>query len=164
MPMPRVGRTATTGDLTGICISRGGSVQRAADFLVHLISAEGFAPVAEAGYVVPANTSVARSEAFLQPGQQPANAGVFNAGVDALELLPLEADNRRLRTAVNPLIEDLFTVLLPPDLAVATAEIDEVSRPILDPTYVPESPTETPLSPLLPGASDSSLPTSTPSP
>lgn len=147
MLMPQVGSTATTGDVTGICISRGGSIQRAADFLVHLISAEGFKPVAEAGYVVPANTSVARSAAFLQPGRQPENSGVFNASIDAMELLPLVADDLQLRAAVTPLIQRLFTLTLPPDLEVATAEIDEVSRPILDPTYVSQSPTDSPSSP-----------------
>lgn len=148
MPMPRVGRTATTGDVTGICVAPGPTVQKAADFLVHLISPEGFAPVAEAGYVVPANTSVARSEAFLQPGLEPENAAAFNAGVDALNLLPLAAEDPTLERAVEPLLRQLFTVTLPPDIELATQEIDEVSRPILDPTYVPEpteSPSETPV-------------------
>ncbi|CAN5243972.1 hypothetical protein BH09ACT12_BH09ACT12_37520 [soil metagenome] len=144
MPMPRVGRTATTCDVTGICISPGGEVQRAADFLVHVISADGFAPVAEAGYVVPANTSVARSEAFLQPDQQPESSGVFNLSVDAMELLPLAAEDPELRAAVAPLIRKLFTVTLPPDIEAATEAIDEVSRSIIDPTYVPETPSESP--------------------
>ena len=160
MPMPRVGRTATTGDVTGICISRGGSVQRAADFLVHLISAEGFAPVAEAGYIVPANTSVARSDVFLQPGLQPDNAGVFNASVDSMELLPLTVGEPILTASVGRLVARLFTSTLPPDVALLTAQIDALSRPILDPTYefdpsdVP-SPTQ---SPTLPGATEPSVP------
>ena len=160
MPMPRVGRTTTTGDVTGICISPGGSVQRAADFLVHLISAEGFAPVAEAGYIVPANTSVARSDVFLQPGLQPDNAGVFNASVDSMELLPLTVGEPILTASVGRLVARLFTSTLPPDVALLTAQIDALSRPILDPTYefdpsdVP-SPTQ---SPTLPGATEPSVP------
>ncbi len=136
MSMPKVGRAATTGDVTGVCISPGDSVQRAADFLVHLISAEGFAPVAEAGYVVPANTSVARSAAFLQPLQEPANAGVFNASVDVMELLPLKTEDAELNAAVGRLVQRLFVSTLPPDLPLVTAQIDVISRPVLDPTYV----------------------------
>ena len=145
MMMPRVGRTVTTGSVTGVCISAGGQVQRAADFLVHLISADGFAPVAQAGYLVPANTSVARSDVFLQPGQQPENAGAFNASIDALELQNVVADDRSLRAGVGPLVAALFTSATPvgeAEIELATAEIDEISRPILDPTYV--SPTESP--------------------
>ena len=144
MPMPRVGRTATTGDVTGVCISPGPAVQRAADFLVHLISAEGFAPIAEAGYVVPANTSVARSEAFLQPALEPENSGAFNASVDAMELLPLATEDPELQRTVAPLVKRLFTMTLPPDIESATTEIDEASRAALDPTYVPEVPSEEP--------------------
>lgn len=160
MPMPRIGRTTTTGEVTGVCISPGKSVQRAADFLVHLISAEGFTPVAEAGYVVPANTSVARSEVFLQPGLQPANAGVFNASIDSMELLPLTVGEPILTASVGRLVARLFTSTLPPDVALLTAQIDALSRPILDPTYefdpsdVP-SPSGTPT---LPGATEPSVP------
>ncbi len=158
MPMPRVSRTATTGDVTGVCISPGPKVQRAADFLVHLISAEGFTPVAEAGYVVPANTAVARSDVFLQQGLQPANSGIFNLSVDAMELLPLVTDDPELQAVVGPLVKRLFTTTLPPDLEVATAAIDEASRSVLDPTYVPE-PSVTPAVP--PSAE---LPSATPTP
>lgn len=143
MPMPRIGRSATTGDVTGICIAPGDSVQRSADFLVHLISAEGFEPVAEAGYTVPANTSVARSVEFLQPNRQPEHAGAFNASVDAMELLPLAAEDPELLSAVGGLVEQLFTMTLPPDIEVATELIDATSREVLDPTYEPE-PSELP--------------------
>ncbi len=143
MPMPRIGRTATTGDVTGICIAPGDSVQRSADFLVHLISAKGFEPVAEAGYTVPANTAVARSVEFLQPNRQPEHAGAFNASVDAMELLPLEAEDPELLSAVGGLVEQLFTMTLPPDIEVATELIDATSRAVLDPTYEPE-PSELP--------------------
>lgn len=137
MAMPRLGRTTTIGDVTGVCIAPGRDVQRAADFLVHLISPEGFIPVAEAGYVVPANTSVARSEVFLQPEREPASAGVFNASVDVMELMPLAANDPVLRSTVNPLIEELFDATLLPDLEIATAAIDAVSQPVVDPDYEP---------------------------
>ncbi|CAN5621052.1 hypothetical protein BH11ACT8_BH11ACT8_14890 [soil metagenome] len=142
MPMPRVNDDATVGDITGLCIAPGRDVQRAADFLVHVISDDGFAPVAEAGYVVPANLAVARSDTFLQPDRQPANAAIFNAGVDHMVLQPLLDDYDELEAAVDPLIEELFTMPVIGDIGELTAAIDEASRPVLDPDYVP--PTETP--------------------
>ncbi|MFN7137642.1 MAG: hypothetical protein ACK4MU_09030, partial [Thermomonas sp.] len=45
--------------------------------------------VARAGRMVPANLEVAESVAFLQPGLQPANAGVFNVAVRDIVLSPL---------------------------------------------------------------------------
>lgn len=140
MPMPRINDTATVGDVTGLCISSAGQLQRAADLMVHLISDEGFAPVARAGYVVPANLSAARSEDFLQPDQQPAHAGTFNASVDRMVLQPLLDDYEELSAVVDPLLRQLLQVPVINDLGEQTAAIDETSRSVLDPDYVP--PTE----------------------
>ncbi len=137
MPIPRIGSDATVGDITGLCLAAGGQVQRAADFLVHAISPEGLAPVAEAGYIVPANLSVARSEVFLQPDQQPANAGIFNSGVDNMVLQPLLADDDELDYVIDPLLQRAFTVPVIDDITALTDEIDEASRSVLDPEFVP---------------------------
>ena len=137
MPMPRIDDDATVGDITGLCITPNDNVQNAADFLVHAISDEGFAPVTEAGYVVPANLTVARSDIFLQPALQPANAGVFNASVDNMKLLPLLDNYDELNAAVAPLLEELLNTPLI-DLDELTAQIDNASRSVLDPDYVPE--------------------------
>lgn len=137
MPMPQVGDPATVGDITGLCIAPGDHVQPAADFLVHAISDEGVKPVSKAGYVVPANLTVARSEAFLQSGQQPAHAGVFNASVDNMVLLPFVEDSEALNAAVDPLLDDMLNDPSFGDLGELTAQIDEASRPVLDPDYEP---------------------------
>ncbi|GAA5146080.1 sugar ABC transporter substrate-binding protein [Nocardioides marinquilinus] len=137
MPMPRVGGDATIGDLTGLCISPGDHVQPAADFLVNAISPEGMAPVAEAGYIVPTNLAVARSDAFLQPGRSPSNAGVFNAAVESIQLAPLIDDPDALNAAVEPELRELLTGSVIPDLSALAAEIDERSRAVLDPDYEP---------------------------
>ena len=156
MPMPRLGRTVTTGDVTGMCIAPGRNVQRAADFLVHLISAEGFAPVARAGYVVPANTSVgalgglppARARAGQRGGLQRRHRR--HRAVAPGGQRP-GAQGGRATTARRALHLD------PPlDLEAATAYIDAVARPIIDPTYVPESPSEVPTG--LPSASPTGSP------
>ena len=140
MPMPRVDSEATVGDVTGLCIAPGRDVQRAADFLVNAISADGFAPVTEAGYVVPANLAVARSDAFLQPDQQPAHAGVFNAGVDDMVLTPLLASYDDLDAVVDPLLVRAFTEPVLDGIDQLTDDIDEASRSVLDPDYVPSEP------------------------
>lgn len=137
MPIPRVGGPATVGEVSGLCIAPGEHVQQAADLLVHLISDESTEALARSGEVVPANLSVARSEAFLQPGQEPANAGVFNASVDDLVLLPLVDDVVALDEAVQPLLSDLLLSLGAVDAPTVAAEIDEVSRSVLDPDYTP---------------------------
>ncbi len=137
MPVPRVDSDATVGDISGLCIAPGRQVQKAADFLVHAISPEGYDPVVAAGYVVPASLPVARSDAFLQPDQQPAHGGTFNAGVDNMVLEPLLPEEDELAAVVDPLLEELFTAPTIDDIATVTAEIDEASRAVLDPDYVP---------------------------
>ena len=144
MPMPQIGDPATVGDVTGLCIAPGDNVQATADFLVHVISDEGVEPVSEAGYVVPTNLTVARSDAFLQPDQEPANAGVFNASVDDMVFMPLIDDPDALNTVVEPLLDDMINDVGQIDVAEQTAEIDRASQSVLDPDYVP--PSDPPLS------------------
>ncbi|WP_139981593.1 extracellular solute-binding protein [Nocardioides litoris] len=143
MPMPQVGSAATVGDLTGLCIAPGDHEQQSADFLVHAISDESVAPLARSGYVVPSNVAVARSAAFLQPGEQPEHAGVFNASLDALRLVPIVEDPTGLDEAVGPLLEQMLTAPGVIDVEELAAEADEASRAVLDPDYTP-SPSEDP--------------------
>ncbi len=137
MPMPTIGGPATVGELSGLCLTPGDRVQQAADFLVHAISDESVAPVAEAGRIVPANLTVARSEAFLQPPEQPEHAAVFNASVDSLVQLPTIEDAPALDAVVDPLLDELLNAPVLLDLPGLTAEIDETSRAVLDPDYEP---------------------------
>lgn len=138
LPMPRLDTDATVGEQEGLCVSPGPKVQPAADFLVYAISDEGMSTIAETGYVVPASLGVARSESFLQPDQQPMHAGVFNAAVDDIQLLPIAP---RLKRAEALVADDLDLLLHAPvigDLQSVTERIDETSRSVLDPEYVPE--------------------------
>jgi multiple sugar transport system substrate-binding protein len=138
MPMPTIDRPATIGDFTGLCISAGSaSVSQAADFLVHAIGEDAYNGVIEAGYLAPANLEVATSDAFLQPHQRPAHAGVFNASVGAMVLQPLIDDYPALeRTVQGSLRQLLRTPVL--DLEALTTQIDEEARPLLDPDYEPD--------------------------
>ena len=140
--MPVLDSAATVGDITGLCMSaEAEDPQAAADVIAALVSDEAMARVAAAGFMVPANNSVANSEAFLQPNRNPAQASLFNNALRGMVVPPLVGDDgSELEEAVAPLLQQLLTLPGELDLEAVTEEIDEASRPVLDPDYVPESP------------------------
>lgn len=141
--MPVIETPATVGDIDGLCISADTEhVNDAADFLAYAVSDAALDTVTRTGYIVPANTEVAGSEAFLWPGREPAHASVFNSAIRGMVVPPLIAAEPDLAEAVAPLIEDLVTSPGILDLEAATEEIDLVSRAILDPEAATESPSE----------------------
>lgn len=147
MPMPVLDDRATVGDLSGLCISAKppATIPQAADFLVYVVSNEAVARVATAGYLVPANLQVAASDDFLQPDLPPANAQIFNTSVREIRLLPLIDSIRQLEQAVAEPLRQLLTMPVP-DTEALTTQIDEESRPVLDPDAVsgePDPETET---------------------
>jgi multiple sugar transport system substrate-binding protein len=141
MPMPSIDDEATIGDISGLCIAArpAATIPQAADFLVYVVSAEAVARVATAGYLVPANLQVAASDDFLQPDQRPASAQIFNSSIRDMRLLPLIDSLRDLEAAVRGPLRQLLTMPVP-DLEALTTQIDEESRPLLDPEFVSESP------------------------
>ena len=58
--------------------------------------------VAAAGYLAPANTKVALSDAFLQPGRAPVHARVFNNSVRNMRMPPLARQLRRRSRTPSP--------------------------------------------------------------
>lgn len=143
MPMPSLGSPATLGELTGVCVAAGqrDRVGQAADFLVTLVSDDAVAELTETGSVVPTNLSVALTDPFLQPGQQPENAKVFTSTKRSIQALPLSVDWARLQAQVGASIAALLTQPVVPDLDAQLELIDEMSRAVLDPNYVEESET-----------------------
>ena len=141
MPMPAIDDRATIGDISGLCISArpAATIPQAADFLVYLASAEAVARVATAGYLVPANLQVVASDDFRQPDLRPASAQIFNSSISDMRLLPLIDSFRDLEAAVGGPLRQLFTMPVP-DPDALTTQIDEESRPILDPDFVSEAP------------------------
>jgi multiple sugar transport system substrate-binding protein len=138
MPMPVVDSAATVGSLTGVCISKHTpSVGPAADFLVDFISTDSVAAVTQAGYLAPANTNVALSDAFLQEGRAPAHSGVSNNSIKSMRIFPLVDDYGALEDAVADPLQQLMTVEVP-DLDALTEQIDAASQTVLSP------PTESP--------------------
>ena len=140
MPMPVVDDAATVGDLTGICIARDtDDVAESADFLVDFISTESVSKVAAAGYLAPANTEVALSDAFLQVGRAPVHSGVFNNSVRNMRIPPLLSNFADLEAAVAEPLKELMEVEVP-DLDLLTEQIDEASQTVLAPPEDSESP------------------------
>src|SRR5690606_36891071 len=78
MPVPRMSRRGTTGTMRGLCVNSASEhAEAVADFIAFAVSDEPTEVLAQTGYVTPTNIDVANSEAFLQPGEQPANPQVF---------------------------------------------------------------------------------------
>ncbi len=143
--MPVIDTPATVGDIDGLCISADSEfVSDAADFLAYAVSDAALEIVTRTGYIVPANTEVAGSEAFLWPGREPEHATVFNSAIRGMVIPPLLTTDAELEEAVSPLLDDLVTSPGVLDLELATEEIDNVSRTVLDPETVTESPSESP--------------------
>lgn len=139
--MPVIDTPATVGDIDGLCISADAEfVNDAADFLAYAVSDAALEIVTRTGYIVPANTEVAGSEAFLWPGREPEHATVFNSAIRGMVIPPLLTTGTELEAVVAPLLDDLVTSPGVLDLELATEEIDNASRTILDPESVTESP------------------------
>ena len=147
MPMPSIKRTATVGDVTGLCMSADTEeVSEAADFLVSVLSDESVAQVVRQGYTVPANVKVASSDDFLQPGREPANAAVFRTSVRRIEIPPLLDSWADLENAVAGSLRQLVTVPVLDEETMnrLTEQIDLDSQTVLSPPE--ESPSGSPSS------------------
>ncbi len=141
MPMPVLDSAATTGDISGLCLSKhAASTSEAADFMVHALSTESVSEVARAGYLAPANLEVADSDDFLQPGRMPEHAAVFNNAVRSMQITPLLDSWGKLEEAVAPTLQQMVNVPILDDLPALTEEVDAESRPVLDPGSASESP------------------------
>lgn len=145
MPMPVLDGSSTVGDVTGMCLSRTAeSTSLAADFLVHVISAESVSRVTRTGYLAPANLEVALSETFLQSGRRPLHASIFNTSVRSISLPPLIDTLDKVEAAVQPTLEQLVYGVGVLDLDALTEQIDEESRAILSPPEPSGSPSGSP--------------------
>ena len=142
LPMPVLDSSATVGDVTGMCLSKqaAATTSAAADFLVYELSVDAVTRVTRTGYLLPTNLEVALTDAFLQPGRMPDTAVVFNNAVRSMRLAPMIDTLAELEEAVQPSLDQLVYGVGVLDLDAVTQEIDETSRPILDPESVSDSP------------------------
>ena len=144
LPMPIIDSRATVGDISGLCISADSEVTGdAADFIAYAVSDAAIATVASTGYIVPANTSVAASDDFLAPYDEPASSEAFSSSIRYMVVPPFIDQREELVDAVTPLLESLVTSPGVLDLETTTEQIDEVSRGILAPEEESETPEPT---------------------
>lgn len=142
MPMPTLDTAATTGDITGMCLSAQSEAgPDAADFMVYALSSASVRRVVRAGYLAPANLEVALSDDFLQPGRQPEHAEVFNSSVGSMLVDPPLSSWTALEQAVAASLRLLISVPVL-DLESLTTRIDEESRVALNPDGPSDGPTE----------------------
>ena len=140
MPMPTLDDAVTVGRISGMCIAADTpDLAESADLLVDVISADSLRRVVPAGYLVPANQTVALTDDFLQPARQPSRADVFNDSVRDLYVPPLLDDETALQEAVEPAIELLLNVEIP-DIEALTTQIDEASQAVLSPPEPTDDP------------------------
>ena len=143
--MPNLDNQATIGDISGLCISADSEVAGdAADFIAYAVSDAAVETVTRTGYIVPANTEVASSPAFLDPGRQPEHSGVFNSSIRHMVVPPFIDRREELVAAVEPLLQRLVTAPGVLDLDETTEQIDQASRTVLSPDEETESPSESP--------------------
>ncbi|PVG81759.1 hypothetical protein DDE18_17480 [Nocardioides gansuensis] len=137
--MPVLDRAATVGDIDGLCLSAETEhVNDAADFMAYAVSDSAVETVTRTGYVVPANTEVAGSNVFREPGRMPYHAEVFTSSIRGMVVPPLLDDTAALEAAVHPYLVDLLTAPGVLDLEAATQVIDEESRTVLAPEETSE--------------------------
>jgi multiple sugar transport system substrate-binding protein len=133
MPMPSLGSAATLGSLPGLCVARQASdAATAAEFVVYASSPEAVGAVASAGYLQPANQTVALGDDFQQPGRLPKHASVFTFGVKSMIYPPVIAQPETLSEQIDPLVARLFRAPAS-RIPRLTRHIDKASLPILAP-------------------------------
>lgn len=147
--MPILGDSGTIGDFSGLCMSTSTvDPDLAADFLTYAVDESSVRVVTRAGFLVPANTAVAASSDFLQPGRLPVNARVFTGAIRDIFLPPVLSQWSELEDAIAPTLMSMVatSVLAPEMLEDLTEVIDLKSRFILDPgSIIPsETPSESP--------------------
>jgi multiple sugar transport system substrate-binding protein len=137
MPMPILGTSATVGQLTGMCLSSSAKdVATAADFLVYANSPGALDLVSFAGYLQPANQTVALSDAFQQPAQLPRHASVFTFSVKSMQYPPVVGASDELDLAVEPLLDRMLNGT-PAEVPRMARAIDHASYRVLGPRFGP---------------------------
>lgn len=129
MAMP--GGGGTTGDYTGLCMSRKpADADAAADFLTYLITSDAVSTLTQSGSIVPVNQQVAYSDTFLQPGRQPFRAQIFTSAVKTMHALPSVRVLGQIDRTVGPQLRRLLTAAGQANLDQLTARIDDESRTV----------------------------------
>lgn len=134
MPMPRIGKSATVADVSGLCVKpRLGNPVAVGDSLAYLVGEEASRILAATGYVTPANSEALHSEDFEQPTLEPNGSSVFVTQIRFAKELPRSPAWTEAETAADKRLYRLFydPVIDPPDERIKA--IDDASKTILAP-------------------------------
>ncbi|MBV9831565.1 MAG: extracellular solute-binding protein, partial [Marmoricola sp.] len=155
MPLPRAGGAATDASMRGMCLSSGSHhLSQAADLLTYLVSDSSTAKLAATGYVMPTNVDALNGDAFLQQGQRPLHADVFEREMRHVEELPRSRYWPDVaRTTAGPLYQLLYDPVIVP-LSNRLTAIDDASKPLFNPNATASpSPSGSPSGSATPSAS-----------
>lgn len=149
MPLPRVGKTATVSVMSGLCVAATSEhTDDAADFVAYAVGDDAATVLARTGYVMPANLAVTHGDAFLQPGEAPASAFIFEKAMRYAGEEPYSLAWPQVEDMAEPLLAQLFYEPVIDPLEDRLKAIDDASAPL----FVPPDPSGSPTS----GASSSS--------
>ena len=135
MPMPRLGTSATTADISGFCVRPDIDNESAvADVLAYLVDTEASKLLAATGYTTPANLDALFSEEFTQPTEDPIGSGVFASQLRFVRDLPATEAWDRVRAATAVRLSRLFYDPVIDPLDERLKAIDEASQTLLVPS------------------------------
>ena len=111
------------------CMTNGSKTKDAAwRFVEFAVGPEGSPVIAETGRTVPSLKKVAESDAFLDPGQKPANSRAFLDGIATIQHVPTISTWPEIEDVTDGLLENGMYLGQPVDAVVA--EIDRKTRPL----------------------------------
>jgi multiple sugar transport system substrate-binding protein len=128
-PLPRYRNPAGILHSDAFCMAKAsGSKDAAWGFVEFALGPEGQRILARTGRTVPSLRAVARSRAFLDPTQKPANSRVFLDAIPTIRRVPTISTWPEIEDATDGILENGMYLGKP--LEQVTRELDEVTRPI----------------------------------
>jgi multiple sugar transport system substrate-binding protein len=111
------------------CMTKGSKVKDAAwRFVEYAVGPEGSPVIAKTGRTVPSLKKVAESDAFLDPGQKPANSRAFLDAIATIQHVPTISTWPEIEDVTDGLLENGMYLGRPPQTVIA--EIDRKTRPL----------------------------------
>ena len=127
--LPRHQDAASILHSDAYCMTKASKEKDAAwRFVEYALGPRGAPVIAETGRTVPSLRSVAESEAFLDPGQKPANSQVFLDAIESIRSVPTVSTWPEIEDAAEPILENGMYRAQPIDDVIA--DVDAATRPL----------------------------------
>jgi multiple sugar transport system substrate-binding protein len=107
-PFPTDVEPASVLHSDGFCMSAGGDVDAAWEWIEFALGPEGQEVLARSGRSVPSLRAVAESPAFLDPGDPPAGSQVFLDALDHMHRLPTTENWTALEERADAILQELY--------------------------------------------------------